>query len=230
MGLFILFKPGKTCGVTSPPGLDSQRVNSASTWQRWLWRWGLAGSQLRNTWDVVGHHGDLGFVSCLPVIPGMFHWQRVTLQRWGAPEALLEVWERPQKKRKNGGEKKSIYIKRKKEKGEFVATNPCCRIPRLEEPKMQRRRSGARRARALPQLPRSNTAPSRLRCCQNPAFAQATLARNHGAPPAAALTSLAVQPVFHGRRAMQGSGHPHPGWGWDRWAGFLPCWHSGTWN
>lgn len=37
MGLFILFKAGKICGVTSPPGLDSQRVTSVSTWQRWPW-------------------------------------------------------------------------------------------------------------------------------------------------------------------------------------------------
>lgn len=40
--------------------------------------------------------------------------------------------------------------------------------------------------------------------------AQATLAKNHGIPPATALTSLRVHPVFHGGTALQGSSHPQP--------------------
>lgn len=37
--------------------------------------------------------------------------------------------------------------------------------------------------------------------------AQATLAKNHGIPPATALTSLRVHSVFHGGTALQGSSH-----------------------
>lgn len=63
----------------------------------------------------------------------------------GAPEALLEVWERPQKKRRNGGEKK-IYIYKKK-KGE---RRVCCNQSLLQNTEAWRAQNAAQTLRSPP--------------------------------------------------------------------------------